>query len=253
MSPPDLPVRYHGPSEPVTARRTTREPTTNARTAIVPPDPALPRRPVADRPGPGRRGAAPQVPARARRRRRRRRAALRRRLRWPAARAEATGLAPLPGGDRRPRHLLRPALRARPRDARRLRGDPDPRRGRRRRHPRRGPPLRQALLDQLGPVQQPDVAQVRARMFSRSVRRCREGRRGRRRRVPEAARRVARRDARPPPADVLRPRLRADRHQQVPRPRRRHPGRQRQQLVQGRDHWRTSTASRSATGSTPDW
>ena len=45
----------------------------------------------------------------------------------PLARQDAD-LASVSGGDRRPRHLLRPALRAQPRDARRARGDPHARR-----------------------------------------------------------------------------------------------------------------------------
>ena len=62
---------------------------------------------------------------------------------------EDAGLAPVSGGDRRPRHLLRPAVRAQPRDARRARSD---------RHARRRasiPPtlrrdraLHEAVLDQ---------------------------------------------------------------------------------------------------------
>ena len=57
------------------------------------------------------------LPARAGRRRRPR-PALRRRLQRPAARPEAAALAPVPGGARRARHLLRPALSPQPRDAR---------------------------------------------------------------------------------------------------------------------------------------
>ena len=69
-----------------------------------------------------------------------------------------------PGGARRPRHLLRPALRAQPRDARRARGD------RHARRPasiaadaRRDRALHEAVLDQHRPLQQPHGAQVRAR------------------------------------------------------------------------------------------
>ena len=90
----------------------------------------------------------PEVSARAGRRRGRR-AALRRRLRGPAARSENPDLAPLSGGARRPRHLLRPALRARPRDARRARGDPHATPdGRRSGDARRDPALHEAVLDQ---------------------------------------------------------------------------------------------------------
>ena len=73
------------------------------------------------------------------------------------------------GRDRRPRHLLRPALRPQPRDARRPRG----------RSSRILPAstattldeidaLHQAVLDQHRPVQQPDRAQVRARRARRT-------------------------------------------------------------------------------------
>ena len=83
-------------------------------------------------------------------------------------------LAPLPGRACRPRHLLRPALRAQPGDARacsrrwsRTRGQTLT--GRSGRHLR----IREAVLDPHRPVQQPDGAQVRAVVHARGVRRRR--------------------------------------------------------------------------------
>ncbi len=88
----------------------------------------------------------------------------------PLAREDAH-LAPLPGGDRRPRHLLRPALRPQPRDARRARGDHHAPRARRSADARRDPALHQALLDQHRTLQQPHRAQVRAQVHAGGVRR----------------------------------------------------------------------------------
>ena len=83
---------------------------------------------------------------------------------------------------RRARHLLRPALRAQPRDARRARSDPHASRRRRRpRDARRDRALHQAVLDQHRPVQQPDRAQVRADVHAGGVRRGRARRRAGRR------------------------------------------------------------------------
>ena len=65
-----------------------------------------------------------------------------------AARSEDADLAPLPGRARRPRHLLRPALRPQPRDARRARGDHHAPGGRRSGDARRDPALHQAVLAQ---------------------------------------------------------------------------------------------------------
>ena len=134
------------------------------------------------------RGAAAraQVPARTRGRRRRR-ADLRRRVRAVAARGEAADLAPLRGRARGPRHLLRPALRAQPRDARRARGDPHAPGGDRPGDARRDRALHEAVLDQHRPVQQPDGAQVRAQVRARGVRRRRAGRRRGRRALPAEA------------------------------------------------------------------
>ena len=75
---------------------------------------------------------------------------------------EDARLAPVPGGARRARHLLRPALRAQPRDARRARSDRHASGRRRPGDARRDPALHQAVLDQHRAVQQPDRAQVRA-------------------------------------------------------------------------------------------
>ena len=83
---------------------------------------------------------------------------------------EDAHLAPLPGGARRPRHLLRPALRAQPRDARRARGDPHAPGGRRSGDARRDPALHEAVLDQHRAVQQPHRAQVRAEVHAGGVR-----------------------------------------------------------------------------------
>ena len=118
------------------------------------------------------------------------------------------------GGDRRPRHLLRPALRARPDDAAGARGGGDASRphaaGRARVHLA----IHEAVLDPHGPVQQPDRAEVRAVVHAGGVRggRARGGPRGR---EPAArGRRIRRCPARAAAPAVLRPRLRADRHEQ---------------------------------------
>ena len=88
---------------------------------------------------------------------------------------------------RRARHLLRPALRAQPRDARRARGRSSRiRDGHRSGDARRDPALHEAVLDQHRSVQQPDRAQVRAQVHARGVRR-------RGARPPQAAARASRR------------------------------------------------------------
>ena len=75
-----------------------------------------------EKPDPRSRGARrhPSLPPRTRRRGGRRPAVCRR-LRRSAASREDAHLPPLPGRDRRTRHLLRPAIRAQPGDARRAR------------------------------------------------------------------------------------------------------------------------------------
>ena len=120
---------------------------------------------------------------------------------------EAPDLAPLPGRARRPRHLLRPAVprtRLEMRDV--LEAILTHRDGVDAGTARRDPALHEALLDQHRPLQQPDGAQVRPRLHARGVprppRRPPQAARGR---VPDPARRVARRAARPAAADVLRP------------------------------------------------
>ena len=133
-----------------------------------------------------RRARRSNVSARARRRGRGG-AGLRRRLPRSAAAREDADLASRPGRHRRPRHLLRPALRAQPRDARRPRSDRHAPGRRRSIDARRDRALHQAVLDQHRPVQQPHVAQVRARVRARRVRRRGARRRTRRRALSAAA------------------------------------------------------------------
>jgi hypothetical protein len=98
-----------------------------------------------------------------------------RRCRW----REGAGLAPLRGGARRARHLLRPAVRAQPRHARRARGGRHARRQPTMRIPGgRGLALHEALLDQHRSVQQPHGAQVRARVRARRLCGARDARGG---------------------------------------------------------------------------
>ena len=73
---------------------------------------------------------------------------------------------------------------------------------------------------------------------------CRAGREERRA-LPLEVRRVARSEADAPPADVLRPRVRPDRHQQDTRPGTRHPGVEREQPLCRCDAWVISTDSSS--------
>ena len=113
----------------------------------------------------------------------------------------------------RPRHLLRPAIRPQPRDARGARGDPHARPGDRSRHARGHSPLYQALLDQHRPAQQSDGAQVPAEVLVRGVRGGRRNRTNKRGRISAPSGRVARGDARPSPTAVLR---RRDRSQSSP-------------------------------------
>ena len=93
-----------------------------------------------------------------------------------------------------PRHLLRPALRAQPRDARRARGDHHAPGGRRSADARRDPALHQAVLDQHRALQQPDRAEVRAEVHAGGLRRGGAG--GRRRAARRSRSRPARRSTR---------------------------------------------------------
>ena len=90
-------------------------------------------------------------------------------------------LASRPGGDRRPRHLLRPALRAWPDDEAGARGGGDASRAHAAGRARVHLAIHEAVLDPHGPVQQPDRAQVRAVVHAGGVRggRARGGSRGR--------------------------------------------------------------------------
>ena len=124
----------------------------------------------------GARRRRPEIPPRTGRRRGRR-AALRRRVQGPAAQAEAPDLAPLPGGDRRARHLLRPALRATAwRCAASLEAIVA--------HPDGVDPATLAEVRRYtklfwinsGPYQPPDRPQVRAQVHARGVRRRRRAR-----------------------------------------------------------------------------
>ena len=152
-----------------------------------------------------------------------------------AAREDAR-LPPLPGGARRPRHLLRPALRAQPRDARGARGDPHAR-GPSSTRTRSRASHHYAKLFWLnsGPAQQPHRAQVRPalRARTRSPRPSRAAER-RRRTVSREAGRVARRAAGAARAVLLRSRRRCHRHQQDAGRRPRHPGVEREQPLRRR-------------------
>ena len=181
---------------------------------------------------PCRRAGTP-VPARAHRRRRDR-PDLRRRLRGAGPAREGAHLAPVQCGARRPRHLLRPALRPQPGHARDVRGDPHARRRRRGGDARGDPPLRQALLDQHRAVQQPHGPQVRAGSDARGVPRCGARVGGGRRCVPDPRRGEPGRAARPPGAAVLRRHRRSHPDQQDAGPRRRHAAVERQQPVRRR-------------------
>ena len=136
--------------------------------------------------GHNRPGGRAQIPARARGRRGGR-AAVCGRLRGAAAAREDADLAPLPGGDRRPRHLL--STRSTATRSRCAASSSRSSRIRRASTPAtlsRDPALHQAVLDQQRPLQQPDRAQVRAED-------ARRRRLPRRRRPPRSAARRSRR------------------------------------------------------------
>ena len=179
-----------------------------------------------------------QVSARARGRCRRR-AAVRGRLLVAAAQGEDAGLAPVPGGAGRARHLHRSEAPQRARDARRARadrGEPD---GRGRGHAGGGAALHEAVLAEQRSLQQPHRAQVRADVHAAGVRRGGEGVGVGGRDLRDQARRVGRPDAGAAAADVLRPERGSDRHQQESRRRQGHPAGERQQPLLGRRAWRT--------------
>ena len=90
------------------------------------------------------------------------RAAVCRRVFRPGAEREGAGLAPVPGGAGRARHLLRPALSPQPGDARHPRGDCLARRRHRSGRAERAHSLHEAVLDQQRPLQQPHGAKIRA-------------------------------------------------------------------------------------------
>ena len=166
---------------------------------------------------------------------------------------EDARLASVSGGAGRARHLLRPALRAQPRDARDARGDPHA--SRRRIEPRRAggdPALHEAVLDQHRPAQQPHGPQVRARSAARGASRA-----------PRSAAAAGARfrsqgetldamlDA--AAAAVLRPGGRSDGHEQDARRRPRHPDRQREQPLRRRLDGAISKSFDERTGSTRGW
>ena len=121
---------------------------------------------------------------------------------------EDADLAPLPGGARRARHLLRPAAtRTTSRCATCSKQIVTHPQGVDAGDARRDPALHQAVLDQHRPLQQPHRAQVRAEVHA--ARRSPPRRRRRRRAgatFPTRERRIARRAARAAAADVLRSR-----------------------------------------------
>ena len=169
-----------------------------------------------------------QVSARARGRCRRR-AVVRGWLLVAAAEGEDAGLALVPGGAGRPRHLHRseaPQLARDARDPRTDCGEPD-RCGRG--HAGRRAALHEAVLAEQRPLQQPHRAQVRADVHAAVVRRRGEGLGVSGRDIRDQARRVHRPDAGAAAADVLRSEGGSDRHEQESRRRQRHPASERQQ------------------------
>ena len=152
------------------------------------------------------------------------------------AEREDAGLAPVPGRAGRARHLLRPAVRPQPGDARRARG-------RAHAQGRRSIPATLAEIERytkLFWINSGPFNNLTARKFVLTctpgrVRRGREGGRRRRRAVPAQERRDARSAARPPPADVLRPGRRSDGHQQDAAERAGHPRVEREQPVRRPD------------------
>ncbi len=174
-----------------------------------------------------RRRARPEVPPRTGGRRRRR-AGLRRRLRRPAEGTKTPDLAPLPGRPRGSGHLLRPALRRIPGDERGPGSHRHPSRRRRSGRSGQDSAVFQTVLDQQRTIQPPDSPQVRPHLLA--GRACAGGPRRPEggSHVSHKVRPVPRRPARIPQTDVLRPDLRADRHQQEPRTRQGHPAFKRQ-------------------------
>ena len=155
-----------------------------------------------------------QVSARASRRRRRR-AGVRGWFCGAAARSEDPDLAPLSGGARRPRHLLRPALPARARDARRARKQIVT-------HTARASTARRLAeirrYTKLFWINSGPYNNLTARKFVLTCTREAFAQGGARRRRGRgafpSARRDARRAARAARADVLRSERRPDRHEQ---------------------------------------
>ena len=107
--------------------------------------------------------------------------------------SEDSDLAPVPGGARRSRHLLRPALRPQPRDARCPRGDHHACRRCRSGRAGRDSALHEAVLAEHRSAQQPDRPKVRPEMQSGSARVSGARRRSIRRNLSAQGRRVGRR------------------------------------------------------------
>ena len=193
----------------------------------------------------GSRARGPQISDRARRRRGRR-AALCRWFRCPAAAREGPHLASLPGSGRRARHLLRSALRAQPADARCPRRDHHAPGERGSADAQRDPALHEALLDQHRALQQSHRAQVHPEVRAGGLRgRCRRGAEGRRE-VPAQVGRNAACVSQASSPDVLRPEVRAGRHQQDTGQGQGHPHREREQPVRRRDDEGPRGASRKS-------
>ena len=190
------------------------------------PAPTQPQ-PAAPAPSASRAPVRSQVSARPRGRRGNR-AAVCRRLFLAAAQAEDADLASVPGGARRPRHLHRSEAPRRARDARGDRADRRLSAGRRCRGAFRDSAIREVVLVEQRPVQQPDGAKVRVEPHAGEAQGRGRGLREERRALHDRQRND-RSEARAVAADVLRSDRGSDRHQQDTRRRQGHPASERQQ------------------------